>query len=65
MATTTTNRICFIDLTATPGSNVAYQQLLLKESNKVTIRTPTSANFGSGTFADIIRFTTTLKSEGN
>lgn len=64
MAITSPNgRFCWVELTQLEGSGDLFQQVLIKESNKVTIRIPDSVNYGSGTFVRPIKFTISLRKE--
>ena len=65
MATTTTDRVCWVDLTNPFGSGLSYRQVLCKESGKVTIRIPDSIKYGTGTFLEELKFTVTLRKESN
>lgn len=64
MAITRTDRFSYIDLSEPSESGSPYQQVVIKEGNKVTVRIPSNAAYGSGTFANLIKFTITLQKEG-
>ena len=61
MSVETTKQYSKIDLPTGFSLPGTYRQVDTDEGNKITLRIPSNANYGSGVFSNLIHFTITLK----